>query len=42
MIEDYLKDFPFENKRYKKFQKKILKLWRDAYNNFYKLFKHDL
>ena len=41
MFGDWLKDFPFGDD-HKKFQKKIIKFWRDAYNNFCKIIKHDL
>ena len=42
MFEDYLKDFPFKQKIFKDYQNNITKFWRDAYNNLYKIFKHDL
>jgi hypothetical protein len=42
MFEDWMKDFPFKQKSFKDYQQDVTKFWRDAYNNFCKLFKHDL
>lgn len=42
MFEDWLKDFPYKETSLKDYKEKITKFWRDAYNNFLKLFKHDL
>jgi len=42
MFSDWMKDFPFKHKKLKDYQNDIIKFWRDAYNNLYKIFKHDL
>lgn len=40
MFEDYMKDFPF-GKTNKKYQKKIIKFYRDCFNKFVEFFKWD-